>query len=391
MKTKLRKVSPEDILGIFKFTIALIPALFYKIYLKIKEKSIWLICETKNTARDNGYVFYQYMKNNHSEVSTYYAISKKCNDYQKVKNLGNIIEWGSLKHYFYYLIANYNISSHKEGNPNHSLFTVLHLYLHLFNHRVFLQHGILCHHHMMFHQKNTQFEFFITGAKPEYEFIKNKYGYQNNEVKYTGLARFDNLWNTIPDKDIILYMPTWRRYLNTKDKMLNSMYYKRIMSFLHNEELKQLLNQYHKKLYFCPHGGEALNYFEIKDSNIKMIDINSADIQDLLKKSSLLITDFSSIHTDFAFMKKPILYYQYDENDFLEKHIGVCAKDTYFEFNRDGFGKVINEEKELIKNIESIIKNDYYLEKKYEERIDKFFELHDNHNCERIYQLLSKK
>ena len=89
-------------------------------------------------------------------------------------------------------------------------------------------------------------------------------------------------------------------------------------------------------------------------------------------------------------MNKPLLYYQYDEKFYQEKHIGEGAYDTYFDFKKDGFGEVIEEENDLINAIDKNIKNNFILEEKYKERIDKCFMLHDNHNCERIYQLLSK-
>ena len=41
--------------------------------------------------------------------------------------------------------------------------------------------------------KSTKFDKFICGAKPEYEFIKNKFGYDDKRVKYLGFCRFDNL------------------------------------------------------------------------------------------------------------------------------------------------------------------------------------------------------
>ena len=388
---KIKKVKIQDIFGSIVFLILVIPAFIYKIYMKIRKKELWVICETDHTARDNGIVFFKYMLEKHPEIKSYYAIKKSSKDYEKISEYKNIIEWGSLKHYLYYMSATYNISSHKSSNPNQTLFTILHLYLNLYNNQVFLQHGVLYQNFSMFHKKNSKFKIFICGAKPEYEFVKEKYGYKN-EVKYTGLARFDNLHHFEIDNKMILYMPTWRRYLLETSKLENSIYYKNIMSFINSKELENILEKEDKYLYFYPHQGlrNVNNSFKTSNSRVKILDFSCTDIQELLKKGAMLITDFSSLHTDFAYMHKPVIYYQYDKEEYKIKHVGIEHDDTYFDFERDGFGPVISDEKELLKEIEKEIKSNYSEDEKYLRKIDSFFELYDEKNCERIYDVIKE-
>ena len=379
----IKKISIKDITGIFVFLILIIPAFVRKHILK---KELWLICEHL-TARDNGYVFFKYMRENHSEIPCYYAIDYNHNDYVKVQKLGNTIKWGSLKHYYYYMSATWNISSHKNGSPNHNLFTGLRLYLNLYNNFVFLQHGILYQNHEMFHKNKSKFKYFVCGAKQEYDFLKEKFGYSDEELIYTGLARFDNLHNKKCKKEIILYMPTYRRYLVEREKLKNSKYIKGIEKFINSKELEKILEDSDKYLYFCPHNGfkDNVDLFVTKNKRVKIMDISKQDVQQLLIDGSILITDFSSLHSDFAYMKKPIIYYQYDKKEFDEKHIGKFVKDTYFNYKEDGFGKVVNNEKDLLNELSNII-NKKTIDKEYRKRIDNFFELNDEKNCERIYK-----
>lgn len=384
---KLKKVKINDILGILIFFILIIPAFIKKLYLKCRNKEIWLICEMKNMARDNGFFFFKYMQDRKKDIQCYYVIDKKSNDYKKLKKYNkNVIKWGGFKHYFYFMSATKNISSEKTGNPNHPLFSFLLLYMGLYNNRVFLQHGVLYQNFEMFHKKNSKFKLFICGAKAEYDFVVKKFGYNNDEVKYTGLARFDNLHNIESDNKIILYMPTWRRYLSNKKDLIKSEYFKKIEELLNDRRLNEILETNDKYLYFCPHKGlyKSKDCFKSDSNRVKIIDLENADIQELLIKGALLITDFSSIHTDFAYMHKPILYYQYNKIDYI-KHIGQCALDSYFDFERDGFGKVVKDKDSLIKNIEDIIAKNFLEEEIYLKRIKNFFILHDNKNCERIY------
>ena len=381
----LKKISIRDIAGIFIFILLIIPAFIRKHIIK---KQLWLVSE-HFTARDNGYVFFKYMRENHPEINCYYAVDFKHNDYGKIKKIGNAVRWGSIKHYYYYMSATWNLSSHKNGSPNHPLFTMLRLHFNLYNNFVFLQHGVLYQNHEMFHKDKSKFKYFVCGAKPEYDFLLKKYGYSNKELIYTGLARFDNLHNVICDKNIVLYMPTYRRYLVDKDKLKKSTYLKNIMSFINSKELEKILKKNDKYLYFCPHNGFK-DYFELFKSNnkrVKVIDVSKQDIQNLLIKGAYLITDFSSIHTDFAYMKKPILYYQYDKKEFDRQHIGKYASDTYFNYKRDGFGEVVNNEKDLLKKLDNFL-HQTSVEKKYLSKIDAFFELNDNQNCKRIYEIL---
>lgn len=389
--SKIKYVKLKHIIGIIPFLVMIIPAFLYKIYLKMTNKELWLICEQHNTARDNGICFFEYMVKNHPEIKCYYAIDNNCKDSEKVKNIGEIVNWGSLKHYFYYMACTKNISSHKDGNPNEFVFTIMHLYLNLYNNRVFLQHGICKDDMPMFYQENTKFKLFICGAKSEYEYVKRMFHYKNNEVVYTGLARFDKLHNNDIKNNQIVVIPTWRNWLGRetnsfakKENFLNTEYYKKWNSFLNNTELIDCLEKNNVNLIFYPHimMQQYIDNFMSKSENIRIIKRENMDIQSLLKESSMLITDYSSVYFDFAYMKKPLLYYQFDYDEYRTKHL----QEGYFDYEQHGFGEVLKDEEEFIEFVIDYIKNNFKLKKKYEERMNSFFEKNDTKNCERIYE-----
>lgn len=397
LKKNLKYIKISDILSIFIFIIIFPISLVYRLILKIRKKRIWLVCESVDTASDNGFYFYKYLKENHPEIDSYYAIDLKCKDVNKVLRFGNIIPYGGLKHWLYYLSAEKNISSQKSGNPCPPVFYVLHIYNIIRNNRVFLQHGITKDDLNWLYYKETKFDLFVCGAKREYEYVKEKFGYPQTNVVYTGLARFDGLHNISVNKKQIVIMPTWRnwlgRYTNKlvqkKEQFIETEYFKHWFSVLNNDELIQYIEKNNIILYFYPHFNmqKFTNYFKSKSRNVKIVNRNSADVQELLKASSLLITDYSSVYMDFAYMQKPVLYYQFDQNEYRKKQY----TEGYFSYLKDGFGPVCKDEDSLVKNIIVYAKNSFIPQEKYLKRMKSFFSLHDDKNCERIYNAIINK
>ena len=95
----------------------------------------------------------------------------------------------------------------------------------------------------------------------------------------------------------------------------------------------------------------------------------------------MLITDYSSIHFDVATLKKPIIYYQFDKDDFFSKHY----ERGYFDYEEDGFGEVIVEETKILEKIKEYILNNFKMEERYIKKIDETFILLDKNNSKRVY------
>lgn len=391
---RLKYVKLNDIFDVLKLIIFFPLSLIFKIYLKIKHREIWVICEAPLEACDNGYHLFKYIREYHKEIEVYYAIKKESNDYLKIKQYGNIIEFGSLKHWIYYLCATKNISTHKYGNPSKAVFYILQVFGILRNKRVFLQHGITQNNVDFIHYKNSKFRLFICGAKREFEFVKEKFGYPDEYVVYTGLPRFDALISKEDSKQILL-MPTWRNWLGKEtnilgndEEFLNSEYYKYYSKILNDSKLLSYLEQKKVTLYFYPHRNMSKYIKEFKSPSkfVKIVTQKDIDIQELMISSSLMITDYSSVAFDFVYMEKPIIYYQFDYERFRKDHL----KEGYFSYQKDGFGEVIKDHNKLVDKIISYIENDYKIEKSYKNRINSFFEIHDHDNCKRVFEEIKK-
>ena len=394
LREKLDRVNIKDLLAIPQFICA-IP---FATLLKRKRKDMWLICEDYNEARDNGYWLYRNIRQNHKEQDVVYAINKKSVDYKKVVGLGEVIQYGSFKHWIYYLAASKNISSQKGGKPNAAVCYLLEVYGILKNKRVFLQHGVICSDMPWCYYKNTKMRLFVCGAQKEYEFIRDTYGYPKNYVKYLGLTRFDGLHDFKVKENQILVMPSWREWIATptsKSKNFDDVsdfkkteYYQQWNNFLNSEKIKETLEKHDLQMIFYPHRNmqKYLKEFHPKSDRITIADWRKYDVQGLLKESAFLITDLSSIFMDFGYMRKPMLYFQFDMKKFREGQY----QQGYFEYKRDGFGPVCEKLEEVEQELEKAAANQLQNDVEYLRREEAFFPLWDSDNCKRNYEAIKE-
>ena len=89
---------------------------------------------------------------------------------------------------------------------------------------------------------------------------------------------------------------------------------------------------------------------------------------------------------DFAYMSKPLLYYQFDKEAFFSKQYGK----GYFSYEADGFGPVEYHLNGVTEAVRKAIESGFQMEEQYRKRRDDFFELNDCNNCERNYQAILK-
>ena len=207
LKTRLTQIC-----SLIKFVLVYIPALVCKIFVR----NSWLICDTKFDARDNGYWLYKCIREKHPNRIVHFAISKKSSDYQKLKKLGNVINYDSFAHWFWYIICRCNISSQASGKPETAIAKLLERIGLIKNKFCFLQHGVTINDAKWLYAHRNHIDWFLTAAKPEHEFIVNNFGYDTSQIKLLGFSRFDNLHSNFIDTREILLMPTWRAWINLR-------------------------------------------------------------------------------------------------------------------------------------------------------------------------------
>jgi len=352
-------------------------------------KDLWIVSERGVDARDNAYHFFKFLRNEHPEINSVYIISKDSPDRNKVAPLGELVEYGSFRHYLCFILAKVKVSTHIDGYSPDILF--FHKFGKLFpdkSKRIFLQHGIIKDDLAFCHADQTNIDMFTCSAVPEFEFIKDNFGYPDGVLVLSGMCRYDNLKKTEEPTKKILFMPTWRSKLRTctQSTFEQSDYFKEYNSFLNCRELADMLEEYDYELIFYPHFEvhRFLDSFDSNNSRVKIADFKNNDVQELLINSDILVTDYSSVFFDFAYMRKPVVFFQYNEEEFRTGHY----KEGYFNYKRDGFGEIAKTKEAVINSLRALIENGLNPDELYLERMNSFFAFNDRENCRRNYEAI---
>lgn len=388
--SRLKDVKIKDIVSVFPMIAAGAASVFFK----RKYENTWLICEEPGEARDNGYNFFGYMRKEHPEIQTVYAIRKKSVDYLKVSKVGKCVEYGSIKHWLIYFTCKYNISSQKGGKPNAALCSFMELNGIFKTKNIFLQHGITINNVRWLYRDRSKIDLFITSTLPEYEYIKKNFGYPSETVVLTGMPRFDSLHNIEVNKKKIVIMPTWRYWFNLKSKrnanvdskIENSEYLNCWLELLSSSDLKDIINKYKLEVIFYPHRNmqQYIEVFDKVGQYITVADWRKFDIQELLKSSAMLVTDYSSVFLDMVYMKKPVIFYQFDE----EKYRKYQYDEGYFDYHNTSFGNSYKKYLDVCNKIEEYAKRNFEVDQNFIDEHKATFKYWDINNSRRVYEAI---
>ena len=385
----------SDLAQLWKLPLALTAAPFYR----RSHPHLWLVSEAPSSAHDNGYWFFKYLRTHHPEQECVYVISADSPELAKVQALGSTVAYGSLKHWVMYLAAEKRASNQKAGNPNAAIFYALEVSGLLRTKRLFLQHGITKDDMPWLYFDQTKFSGFICGAEPEYKYVQECFGYPENAVFYTGFCRFDALHDeTATHSRQVLIMPTWREWIADEDGRMATIegtnditkteYFLAWNEFLRSPCLAELAEKYGVTFTCYPHHEmqKYLHLFPASNSYLEVLSSTKADVQELLKTSAMLITDYSSVFFDMAYMKKPTFFYQFDEAKFRKGQY----KQGYFDYHRTAFGSWHGSLDSLLDALELALSGGLKVDAAFENEHAKYFPLYDTSNCERVYQAMKE-
>ena len=364
---------------------------------KNKKKPLWLIMDRTNRADDNGEVFFRYMQK-HDEIDTCFVIDRECADHQRLQNIGKVVPLYSQEHYLAALLADCVISSQCNGYVENPFWENAEYFRDIYHKPklIFLQHGVIKDDmSVTLNRFHTNLSGFVTSTTAEYQSILDyPYHYDKEKVWLTGLPVLDELKND--EQQCIVIAPTWRMGLmrqewnEAKNEMewvpkcdiKKSAYYQAYRNLLNDKELAECCQENGFRLCFKPHPLIEPYIKDITEGTAARFLGAEISYQDMLSMGNLMVTDYSSIAFEFAYLGKSTLYYQFDKKEFFSSH---SYRQGYFDYKRDGFGEVCTNHKKLVSLLMGYIQNNCAVKKKYKNRIDSLYPFHGG-ACERIYE-----
>ncbi|WP_220738860.1 CDP-glycerol glycerophosphotransferase family protein [Leuconostoc miyukkimchii] len=364
-----------------------------KIFRKqLKNKHIWISYE-KNAmgAHDNAFAFFEYMYNHEHHDQFYYVIRKDSPEFKNLANMNNrVLKFMSLKYFIYMFSSELFISSDTKyhGYNLHQRDSWLGQRMSRVK-EVYLQHGVNGLKQVpAFHKKRGLLDFIVVPDEYERRMVLDQWGYDEHQVTTTGLARWDkytDLTDTIPYKQIFV-MPTWRKWMDgmTPEKFVETPFYQQYQQFLSSPKLKELLTKNNTRIAFFlhPYFKNYVHLFKVDKTIIDQHDYLDVDMGKEIQKSSMMISDYSSVLWDMYYLEKPVLFYQFDRSEYL------LTEKSYMDYETELFGDETFDFKETIEIIEEYIKRDFLEKDQYKSMRNKYFSYMDNNNSERIYHAI---
>lgn len=195
-------------------------------------------------------------------------------------------------------------------------------------------------------------------------------GYPRIDLSFSSEEDKNSLYNELNishNKKTILYAPTFRGShigTNSNDQIFTD--FVTMLEKTYSEKYNILIKLHH------------IN--SKKKLNIKILP-DSYDSNLILGITDILITDYSSIAFDFLALKKPIIYYAFDLDNYLK------SRGTYFDI-KEMPGKICYDETDVINTLNSIDSFMINQNEKYEKAIEKFAKYEDGNVTKKVIETI---
>ena len=368
---------------------------YFELYNMYKNRRIWVTFDKLYKAGDNGEYMYDYISKQNDGIEILYLIKKESPDYERMKAKGdNLLVWGKKESLITILFAEAILTTHTNVISYSGFEKPIIPYIcDLFDPiNICIQHGLTTQNIAQFQNRLfDNLKLYLCASPNEIQNLSRPiYGYTDKEsLKIRGIARYDGLKSN--DKKQILITPTWRRNIANSniahikkghnEYFKNSEYFQIYNKLINDERLIDAAKKYGYNLIYLLHPAASAQIDDFDRNDYVQLIPAASDMnyEKILTESSLMVTDYSGVQFDFAYMRKPILYYHPKE---LPPHY---SESKAYKYDRDAFGPVIDNHEDLIKNLCEYMKNGCVTKPEYVERADKFFAFNDFNNCERIY------
>ncbi|PRZ04939.1 CDP-glycerol glycerophosphotransferase (TagB/SpsB family) [Isoptericola sp. CG 20/1183] len=341
---------------------------------------IWLVGELPYKAQDNGYHLFRWIRQSHPRRRAYYVIDGDAPDLRRLEGLGNVVLRNSREHVRVAFLASRLVGTHHAEYllPSRDPRTIAGAR----GVRVFLRHGISGTKNMVANYGRFAPGFstdrFHVSSDREREVAIKEFGYRPAQVRVTGLPRFDQLLapSDRPPSGILV-IPTWREWLVHRDSFETSAYRDQWQAFLSHPQLAELMRGGLRVTFILhPNMRHFADMFHAP--GVQILKQGEVDVQTLLRDHAALITDYSSVAFDFALQRRPVAYFQFDQEKFFGPH------GTHLDLEQELPGPIVNDVDTLVDEVRHTAGTGFAVRSEYADRAARLVRYHDRRNCERV-------
>lgn len=365
-------------------------------------RNAWVLMDRIHDADDSGERLFRHLRQHRPDINAWFVLESGTPDWERLRRDGHrrLVSHGSLR--WKLLMANCTnlISSHADvpvmrppaimrfmGRPWR--FT-------------FLQHGVIKDDLSNWLNRKA-IDLFVTSTPGELQSIAGdhtRYVFTTKETKLTGLPRFDRLRELglrfgPEERDLLLVAPTWRDWLvptlgiGTQRRsvdvagFLDSDYAGNWLAFLRSPQVAEAAALQGLTIGFLPHPNlqSVLGRLDLPPY-VQPLTFAGNDVQEYFARAALLVTDYSSMAFNTAYIDRPTVYFQFDADRVAGgEHVG---RQGYFDYGRNGFGPVTHTVQEAVGAVVDAIKHGPSPTPEYAARIEATFPLRDGRCCERV-------
>ena len=371
-------------------------------YFRSRYRDAWVLMDRVHDADDNGERLFEHLRANRPDINAWFVLARGSRDWDRLRAAGErrLVAWGSLHWRMLMLNARWLLSSHADrGLVEPTAVT-----------RIargrpwkygFLQHGVI-KDDLSLWLNQRDIDLFVVSTPAELASVAGdgtSYVVTRKETRNTGLPRFDRLLEkgrAVPaaDRDLVIVAPTWRTWLTlpidprtqqrTVDRRFaESEFHRMWIGLVRSERIRDAVAKRGWRLGFMPHPNlqPVLAQLDLPDW-VEPLSFAGTDVQDLYARCGLLVTDYSSVAFNLAYIDRPVVYFQFDRAAYARgAHMG---RQGYFDYERDGFGPVVADIASAEKAVVDSIRHGPRPLPDFQARIDATFPVRDGGACARV-------
>ncbi|MFA7090450.1 MAG: CDP-glycerol glycerophosphotransferase family protein [Arcobacteraceae bacterium] len=186
------------------------------------------------------------------------------------------------------------------------------------------------------------------------------------------------IYTLAKENKVIVYMPTHREsepsFENQASKKLP----------LDLGKLNAFMQKHHVFFILKLHPFVSKLYKNENFSHILFYEPQN-DIYPVLKYTDILITDYSSVYYDFLLLNRPIVFFDYDYEEYSSNMNGFV-----YDYEENALGKKVKTQAQLEESLEEILQGEEIFKEQRKTVLNKFFTYQDDNSSQRVIDTLCK-